>query len=144
MSAPSPVFQAELPAASAGPVVAAPRRQPPASLWRLNDNESALQKSENGGTAWQTIRLNTQSALYALAATGPVVWVGGADGTLFHSVDNGVHWTRISVRFAGERLTSAITQIESHDPQTVLLRTASGERWITTDGGLHWRAFSAR
>lgn len=129
------MFQAKSFIAPEKLMIAARQTQQPASLWRLSGDPGTLQKSTDGGMTWQTVRLNEDTPLYALSVTGPDVWVGGAGATLLHSADGGVHWNKVPI--ANENFE--ITQIESRDRYTLRLTTRSGEHWITTDGGLHWR-----
>lgn len=116
-------------------LIAAREAQHSGSLWRLSGDPGTLQKSTDGGMTWQTVRLKEDIPLYALSITGPDIWVGGADATLLHSADGGVHWNKVPVT----NEDFEITQIESRDRYTLRLTTRSGEHWITTDSGLHWR-----
>ncbi len=110
------------------------------NLWSLGASaEGTVQKSEDGGRTWQAIHVDDHARLYALSATGSNIWVGGAAGTLFHSTDDGVHWIPIAVTSDDTPLTGTIIGIEALDDQQVRLKTKSGEEWVTTDGGLHWR-----
>jgi hypothetical protein len=105
------------------------------SRWNL---DGALRKSDDGGKTWRTVQVDEQARLYALSAAGSNVWVGGANGALFHSVDDGLVWTPIIVANGSERLTDTITGIDARDENWVELKTRSGD-WLTTDGGAHWR-----
>ena len=110
------------------------------SLWRIAESTGgAVQKSADGGKTWETIPVDDSSRLYALSATGGEIWVGGADGSLFHSMDNGSHWTRVIVKDEEKQLMDAITRINAQDEKIVRIRTQSGTTWITLDGGLHWQ-----
>jgi photosystem II stability/assembly factor-like uncharacterized protein len=88
---------------------------------------------------WRTIPVNEGIPLYALSVRGPDVWVGGADATLVHSADGGAHWNKVRVTNGEFQISGPITHIQSRDRYTLRLTTGSGEHWITTDGGLHWR-----
>jgi photosystem II stability/assembly factor-like uncharacterized protein len=105
------------------------------SRWNL---DGALRKSDDGGKTWRTVQVDEQARLYALSAAGSNVWVGGANGALFHSVDDGLEWRPIIVADGNERLTDAITGIDARDENWVKLKTRSAD-WLTTDGGAHWR-----
>ena len=131
----SAMFQAKSRTAPERLMIAARQTQQAASLWRLSGDPGTLQKSTDGGLTWQAVHLNEDIPLYALSVTGPDVWVGGADATLLHSADGGVHWNKVPVTTEDFE----ITQIESRDRYTLRLTTQAGEHWITTDGGLHWR-----
>ena len=111
------------------------------TVWRLGVAPKAgtVQKSDDGGRSWLNIPIDQATQFYALSASGSDVWVGGAGGKLFHSVDNGVHWTpAIPVSDEGSNLTEAIIKIDAHG-ESITLKTASGAIWATEDGGAHWR-----
>jgi hypothetical protein len=106
------------------------------TLWTL---DGALRKSDDGGRTWSIVHIGGDRApFYALSASGPDIWVGGAGGALFHSVDAGVTWNPIAVSSADGPLRDTITRIEARDENRVRLKTPSGD-WLTTDGGLDWR-----
>jgi hypothetical protein len=106
------------------------------TLWTL---DQALRKSHDGGRTWSIVHLGGDRApLYALSVSGPDIWVGGAGGALFHSLDAGLNWTPIVVAGADGPLRDAITRIEARDENRVKLKTPSGD-WLTTDGGLRWQ-----
>jgi hypothetical protein len=105
------------------------------SRWNL---EGTLRKSDDAGKTWRIIQVDDRARLYALSAAGSSVWVGGANGALFHSVDDGREWTPSIVADHDGRLTDTITRIEARDDNWVKLTTRSGD-WLTLDGGAHWR-----
>jgi hypothetical protein len=105
------------------------------SLWNL---DGALRKSDDGGKTWHTVQVDDRARLYALSAAGSNVWVGGANGVLFHSVDDGLEWKPVIVAGDDGRLTETITRIETRDENSVRLKTRTGD-WLTMDGGVHWR-----
>jgi hypothetical protein len=116
------------------------RRGPEESLWRLPEGRGGtLERSQDGGKTWQSVPVSNGSQLYALSAAGPEIWVGGAEGVLFHSVDNGSHWTLVIVAEDGRRLRDAITRIDVREGKGVGLTVQGGGSWITFDGGEHWR-----
>jgi Photosynthesis system II assembly factor YCF48 len=75
---------------------------------------------------------------HAVAANGPDVWAGGANGMLYHSVDAGVHWTRIAPLSFGITLTGDIVTVDFPDPQHGRVSTSTSEIWITGDAGQSW------
>lgn len=116
------------------------------SLWSLDASSrdaagarAAIQKSSDGGKTWQTIHVSNHARLYALSANGPNVWVGGARGALFHSADDGLHWTPVIVEDRDGRLSESIIGIEDFGGNTIRLKVQSAAGWVTNDRGLHWR-----
>jgi hypothetical protein len=129
-------FQSGLRAGAAGAFVRRTSRPERGnSRWNL---DGALRKSDDGGKTWHTVQVDDRARWYALSAAGSNVWVGGANGALFHSVDDGLEWKPIIVADRNERLTDTITGIDARDENWVKLKTRSGD-WLTTDGGAHWR-----
>ncbi|MBV8551874.1 MAG: zf-HC2 domain-containing protein [Acidobacteriaceae bacterium] len=109
------------------------------SLWSLEVQPNALQKSEDGGKTWHSVHVDDHARLDALSSAGTDVWVGGADGALFHSADDGLHWASVIVADETTRLTGTITRIDAIDANSIRLRANPGGYWVTSDGGLHWR-----
>lgn len=112
------------------------------SLWSLSPSESTVgtvQRSEDGGKTWASVRVDGRSRFHALSATGREIWIGGAEGALFHSADDGAHWTPVTVSDGTTKLSDAITRIDAHDGGVVRLRAQGGSDWVTADSGLHWR-----
>lgn len=117
------------------------------SLWSLDTSPAAvgtngtIQKSNDGGKTWQNVRVDDRARLYALSADGANVWVGGANGALFHSADDGLHWSLVMADDGGIRLSGTITGIDLLGGDSIRLRVQSGGAWLTNDGGLHWRRY---
>jgi hypothetical protein len=113
---------------------------PPAMLWTIppDSRPGAVQRSASQGQSRETIHIADRVAFHAVAAFGPHVWAGGSDGALFHSSDNGGHWSRVAVANGATRIRDAITSINAKSPSAVEIRTSSGESWTTADGGEHW------
>jgi len=131
---PNMMFQSRL-RASGAHALATLRPERGNSRWNL---DGELRKSDDGGKTWRTVPVDDQARLYALSAAGSNVWVGGANGVLFHSADDGLEWRPVFIADGNERLTETITRIEARDENWVKLTTRSGN-WLTTDGGAHWR-----
>lgn len=110
------------------------------SVWSLqaSSTRGTVQKSDDGGKTWRTISVDGATELYALSAAKSNVWVGGADGKLFHSVDDGAHWTAIPVADEDTRSTGAIISIDAHG-ESITVKTSSGATRTSDDGGVHWR-----
>lgn len=74
----------------------------------------------------------------AVAANGPDVWAGGAEGNLYHSSDAGSHWVRVIPSWHGVELTNDIVSLQFADPQRGRIITSAAEIWTTGDGGQSW------
>lgn len=105
--------------------------------WTLS-SDGTLQRSIDSGRTWQTVPTPGQGNFRALAASGPEIWVGGANGALYHSSDAGVHWTQVQPLAGMQSLTADITGIEFTDSQHGSVNTADGETWLTADAGQTW------
>jgi Photosynthesis system II assembly factor YCF48 len=81
---------------------------------------------------------SSEPVFHAVAANGPDVWAGGANGMLYHSVDGGAHWTRIVPLSSGITLTGDIVTVDFPDPQHGRVATSTSEIWITGDAGQSW------
>jgi hypothetical protein len=81
---------------------------------------------------------SSDPVFHAVAANGPDVWAGGANGMLYHSVDAGVHWARIVPLSSGITLTGDIVTVDFPDPQHGRVSTSTSEIWITGDAGQSW------
>ena len=111
------------------------------SLWQLGSpsgNTSKIRKSTDGGSTWRPVFINTSARLDAISVNGSEIWVGGSNGALFHSADEGVHWVAVNVGNQNMPLKETITGIDMHNG-VVTLRTSSATRWSSRDGGSHWR-----
>jgi hypothetical protein len=118
----------------------------PAVLWSINTSPETLskslgvvQRSRDRGKTWEVIPLNDRVSFRAVTASGNDVWAGGSNGALFHSSDGGSHWVQIAISEEAAKPTGAIVSIDARDPNQLRIATSSGEQWITTDGGWHWR-----
>jgi hypothetical protein len=106
--------------------------------WRLTP-AGALQRSEDAGKTWETAAIAGKGPFQGLAAAGSEVWLGGADGALYHSSDAGRHWARVIPRANGVGPNGGITRIEFRDVQNGRVTTATGEIWTTSDAGETWQ-----
>jgi hypothetical protein len=133
------MFQAESPIAQERTGIAMAGTQQRGTLWRLSNDPGTLEKSDDGGVTWQPIRLDEGASFYALSSMGREIWVGGSNGMLYHSLDEGLHWKKVQVGDEDSQLSGPIIQIESLDRHVLRVATRSSDRWITRDGGSHWR-----
>jgi photosystem II stability/assembly factor-like uncharacterized protein len=97
-----------------------------------------LQRSIDSGKTWETILVASPGIFRALTANGFDIWVGGAKGSLYHSMDAGQHWMQVQPVADGTALTADITVIEFDDLLNGTLTTADGQRWTTADAGRNW------
>ena len=109
-----------------------------APRWTLSP-DGVLERSMDAGRTWETISVPATSALRALAAVGPDIWVGGAAGALYHSSDMGRHWVAITPAADGKPLTGDIIGVTFTDAAHGKLTTANNETWTTSDAGQSWR-----
>ncbi|MFZ0320761.1 MAG: YCF48-related protein [Candidatus Sulfotelmatobacter sp.] len=75
----------------------------------------------------------------AVSASGLEVWTGGSGGALYHTVDGGNNWTRVTPSSEGAGLTGDVISIEFSDPRHGKVSTSNAETWTTSDAGQSWR-----
>ena len=98
-----------------------------------------VQRSVDFGKTWQEVRVADGVDFRAVAAVGPEAWAGGSKGALFHSRDRGAHWVQVRVEESGHPLSGVIRTIEAADAARVTVTTDSGQKWLTSDAGGHWK-----
>jgi hypothetical protein len=109
-----------------------------AFTWRIH--KGSLQRSRDAGPPWQDIKklpIPGDAALTVIAsvpAKPTHVWVGGSNGLVLHSADNGETWSKVSGGWTGNVLS-----IEFEDALRGELLTSTGEQWTTSDGGVSWK-----
>lgn len=106
--------------------------------WKLTP-AGTLQRSQDAGDHWDNVPVAGNTTFQALAALLADVWVGGANGLLYHSSDSGLHWAQVVPKSGDESLSGGITHIEFGDVQNGKITTTSGEGWTTSDAGKSWR-----
>jgi Putative zinc-finger len=107
--------------------------------WVLSNDGTMLLRSDDDGKTWQTITVANHVVLLSVNAFGPQVWAGGGGGALYHSVDEGAHWTQIKPVANGAPLSDDITQIHFRDALHGQLTTLHHQVWTTADGGQTWQ-----
>jgi photosystem II stability/assembly factor-like uncharacterized protein len=105
--------------------------------------QGSVQRSNDGGKTWVPLAVAEGTVFRAVAFDGNQVWAAGNAGLLYHSLDGGEHWTRVTPLSDGEKIQADITEIQFPDPDHVVLRSATGQRWASTDGGKTWVASNA-
>lgn len=108
-----------------------------APQWSLS-SIGGVQRSNDNGRTWVPISVGHSGSFRAIASITNQVWAGGTGGVLFHSSDNGQHWSQVVPSVLGEKLTADITQIQLPAPQHIVLITSSGQAWMSADGGQTW------
>jgi Photosynthesis system II assembly factor YCF48/Putative zinc-finger len=111
----------------------------PAPRWMIS-REGRLLESRNAGVGWEPVAIAEKTVLRALCVKGKEVWIGGAQGALYYSSDEGERWEQVKPSADGRALTADIVAIEFSDPQHGNLTTANHETWTTADGGHSWQA----
>ena len=106
--------------------------------WILT-SDGMLQRSLDSGRTWETILVASPGTFRALTANGFEIWVGGAKGSLYHSIDAGQHWMKVEPISADESLSADIIGIEFTDLLHGTLTTADQQTWITADAGHTWQ-----
>jgi hypothetical protein len=118
--------------AAAGTVIVSPD---PASRWRVVPGRpgSAVQRSTDGGSTWQTQETGALLTLTAGASPSPsVCWLVGPAGTVLLSTD-GRSWQRLAFPEAVN-----LVSVTATDGKTATITASDGRRFSTTDGGLTW------
>ncbi len=131
-----PVNHGLLETAASAPAGSMPDLRTP--KWSLTA-DGLPQRSFDSGNTWEKIQVDHKTGFRALSATAIDVWVGGSSGLLYHSADMGLNWTRIIPVSNANTLSADITRIDFTDALHGQLTTATGEKWLTTDGGKTWQ-----
>ena len=131
-AAPKPAV-AEEPAHRAvaiGPVVVIARTNLDAA-WRLSGN--GIERSDDGGKTWRAQTSFTGAALLAGSApSADICWVAGRGGVVLRTND-GEHWERLLSPTQDD-----LVQITAWNESSATVKSASGARFSTKDGGQTW------
>lgn len=106
--------------------------------WRIA--EGSLQASSDAGASWRPVGLPGGVKALAVDAGRPLassVWVGGTNGALLQSHDNGATWTQVKGSWTGD-----VVYVKFASPTTGVLRTSRPgvtQEWGTEDGGKTWK-----
>ncbi len=107
--------------------------------WVLGHSDGGLFTSSDGGLTWSAnLDLRGQSIrALAASASDPKLLVAGTLEGVFRSMDNGLHWQRISPAGSQELHEVESVAIDPVNPETIYAGTWHLP-WKTTDGGQHW------
>jgi hypothetical protein len=103
--------------------------------WTLSDGK--LRRSTDAGVNWEVVPIDQNSVFRALSVLGVELWVGGKNGVLYHSPDNGKHWVHVVPTAGEELLTEDIVRLEFADADHGKLITPHSE-WTTENCGATW------
>jgi hypothetical protein len=106
-------------------------------IWRVNSGR--LQRLDASRNAYDDVSVGGTSRLSIVATLGTEVWVGGTDGTLFYSNDQGAHW--IPVRTGAWSKDATFTGLTPTALRSVEVHLSNGERWRSADGGASWSQY---
>ncbi|MFZ0760774.1 MAG: YCF48-related protein [Candidatus Sulfotelmatobacter sp.] len=95
----------------------------------------AVMKSRAGASA---VASPTTFRAVSVPSNGFEVWAGGSGGALYHTIDGGNRWTRVTPSADGMALTGDIVGIKFPNPQNGTVITSNAEVWTTLDGGQTW------
>jgi photosystem II stability/assembly factor-like uncharacterized protein len=107
------------------------------SPWRIASGR--LQHFDSTRTAWDEVSVGSTARLSIVAALGSEVWVGGTDGSMFYSNDQGAHWIPTST--GGWSRDATITALTPTAVRSLEVHLSNGERWRTADGGASWSKY---
>ena len=107
------------------------------SPWRINAGR--LQHFDGATSAWNDVNVSSAQRLSVVGNLGSEVWVGGADGRMFYSNDQGAHW--IATSTGGWSKDATFTGLTPTALRSVEVHLSNGERWRSADGGASWTRY---
>ena len=132
-AAPAASFASARPAVNAAKALVEIRSPDPSFRWRLAA-AGFVDRSVDGGAAWQRQSTGVTVELVAGASPGPAVcWVVGRSGTVLLSTD-GTQWQQ-----AAAPASVDLVSVEATDARAAAVTAADGRTFRTTDGGRTWR-----
>jgi hypothetical protein len=134
----------ELAVGKAGPAVETQRKK--MSLLKAFDSPSPwriiagrLQHFDGATSAWNDVNVSSAQRLSVVGNLGSEVWVGGTDGRMFYSNDQGAHW--IATSTGGWSKDATFTGLTPTALRSVEVHLSNGERWRSADGGASWTKY---
>jgi hypothetical protein len=106
-------------------------------LWRISSGR--LQQFDASRNAYDDVAVSGTSRLSIVGSLGTEVWVGGTDGTLYYSNDQGAHW--IPVRTGAWSKDATFVGLTPTALRSVEVHLSNGERWRSADGGASWSKY---
>ncbi len=108
------------------------------TLWRVGPG-GMIERSRDAGRTWQVQVSNVAANLVAgEAPSDTLCWVVGQAGTIMRTTD-GEHWEKIS-----SPIPADWTAVKARDAMNATVMAASGQRFVTADGGRTWRALPVK
>jgi hypothetical protein len=108
-----------------------------AANWRIRNGR--LQKLDPARDAYDDVTVSGTARLSVVGSLGNEVWVGGTDGTLRYSNDQGAHW--IAVTTGAWSKDATFTALTPTALRSVEVYLSNGERWRSADGGASWSKY---
>ena len=106
------------------------------TLGVLSDSINLLFRSKNSGATWDTVWQGLPQAMNTIAfGTMAVGWMGGADRSIFKTIDGGSHWTE---QYKDSGSSQTIQSIFCIDALRAFAVDGTGLCLKTTDGGSTW------
>jgi len=113
-----------------GPIVVVARTNLDAA-WRLSGN--GIDRSDDAGKTWRPQMSFTAAALLTGSApSAQICWVAGQGGVVLRTTD-GEHWERLISPTQDD-----LVQITAWNASSATIKSASGARFSTNDGGQTW------
>ncbi len=109
--------------------------------WQVTP-DGQLKRSHAIGEEFHPVFVADGIFFKSVAEIGSEVWAGGIGGALYHSTDDGKSWMKLMPSAGDQALIADVTAIRATGRGAAELDTSKGERWITIDGGQHWRKTS--
>ncbi len=103
--------------------------------WTLSDGR--LRRSTDAGHSWEDVPVDQNANFRALSVMGDELWVGGRQGALYHSPDNGIHWVRVVPSSGNESLQEDVVRLEFADADHGKVITPNSQ-WRTNNCGATW------
>lgn len=123
-------------AAIAKPTMSMRAFQSAPGQWRVSA-DGHLERT-GGADGWTRVLNNEATTFHVVSVVEDDVWAGGEGGVLFHSADNGQHWSRVPLITSSGAENGTIISIHFENSQQGTVLTAGGSRWSTSDGGVSW------